>query len=84
MTEKMNAVVPQNNLSVFFCIQEEQYKEPDLLVMAIGLSSPEIKWECRDILETDSDPLIRVVIFLPGDLGDSMVLLSAKPIGNRS
>lgn len=44
MIYRMNAVVHQNNyaLSGFFSVQEQQYKEPDLLVMAIGQSSPEI------------------------------------------
>ena len=55
MTERMNSVVPQNNyaLSDFFCIQEDQCKEPDLLVMVIGQSCPEIKWDCRDILQIE-------------------------------
>lgn len=55
MTKRMNVVVPWNYyvLSHFFCIQEQHYKEPDLLVMAIGQSSPEIKWDCRDMLQLE-------------------------------
>lgn len=35
MTGRMNAMVPQNNYALrdFFCIPEEQYRNPDSLVI---------------------------------------------------